>query len=321
MRLRVVPLKTSVFSVFSAVASLSTALGFSATLNAQTPYLSATPMHPKPGGIVKLAIKDGELHGDSVVAVSGEMAGEALHLIRENSSTWHAIGAYPVDGADSVTARVVLRRRLGSADTLRVTLKPEPQKVAAGTRGRSLAVDSRFTRPLDSATAKRVEDENELARQVGRRSHDSAPMWTQAFLRPRASRITSGFGSGRVFNGSLTSRHLGVDFAGTSGSPIRAANRGVVALVDTFFLAGRVVYVDHGGGVVTGYFHMTRPLVLVGDTVARGQTIGLVGATGRVTGPHLHWTARYGALVVDPLDLVALGKNWYRKPGASDRSP
>lgn len=97
-----------------------------------------------------------------------------------------------------------------------------------------------------------------------------------------------------------------MDFAGKVGAPVRAANRGVVALVDNFFLAGNVVYIDHGGGVVTGYFHLSRELVAEGDTVARGQEIGLVGATGRVTGPHLHWSARYGALTVNPIDLLTL---------------
>jgi murein DD-endopeptidase MepM/ murein hydrolase activator NlpD len=66
------------------------------------------------------------------------------------------------------------------------------------------------------------------------------------------------------------------------------------------------VYLDHGGGITTGYLHLSRALVSPGDTVARGQTIGHVGATGRVTGPHLHWTARYGALTVNPMDLFEL---------------
>jgi murein DD-endopeptidase MepM/ murein hydrolase activator NlpD len=99
---------------------------------------------------------------------------------------------------------------------------------------------------------------------------------------------------------------------------VRAANRGVVALVDNFFLAGNVVYIDHGGGLVTAYFHLSKPLVAVGDTVARGQQIGLVGATGRVTGPHLHWAARYGTITVNPLDLMALDRKWY---GASGPAP
>jgi murein DD-endopeptidase MepM/ murein hydrolase activator NlpD len=123
--------------------------------------------------------------------------------------------------------------------------------------------------------------------------------------------ITSPFGSGRVFNGVVTSRHLGIDFRGKVGEEIHAANRGVVALVDTFYLAGTVVYIDHGGGLVTGYFHMSKPLVAKGDTVKRGQIIGLVGQTGRVTGPHLHWSARYGAITVDPGDLIKLDTAWY----------
>ncbi len=109
-----------------------------------------------------------------------------------------------------------------------------------------------------------------------------------------------------MFNGTLTSKHLGVDFRGAIGQPVRAANSGVVALVDDFFLAGKVVYVDHGGGVVTGYFHLSDAVVAEGEAVSRGQLIGRVGASGRVTGPHLHWTARYGAITVNPLDLVAL---------------
>jgi murein DD-endopeptidase MepM/ murein hydrolase activator NlpD len=167
-----------------------------------------------------------------------------------------------------------------------------------------LRVDTGFTRPLDSATAARVARENARARDVGRRAHETPQLWTKSFLRPRATEITSRFGTGRLFNGAVISRHLGVDFKGDVGDTIRAANRGVVALVDTFFLAGTVVYVDHGAGVVTGYFHLSHPLVAAGDTVARGQRIGLVGQSGRVTGPHLHWAARYGALAVNPLDLL-----------------
>ena len=138
-------------------------------------------------------------------------------------------------------------------------------------------------------------------------------MWKSSFLRPRTSVVTSAFGSGRLFNGALTARHLGVDFRGALGEPVRASNRGVVALVGDFFLAGNVVYIDHGGGVVTAYFHLSKTLVSEGDTVARGQEIGLVGNTGRVTGPHLHWAARYGEITVNPLDLVKLGSAYTGK--------
>src|SRR3989442_13570670 len=82
---------------------------------------------------------------------------------------------------------------------------------------------------------------------------------------------------------------MGVDFAGRRGAAVRAANRGVVALVADLYLSGTTILIDHGAGLVTGYFHLSRALVSVGDSVARGQLIGHVGASGRVTGPHLHW--------------------------------
>src|SRR2546430_5947449 len=102
-------------------------------------------------------------------------------------------------------------------------------------------------------------------------------MGPMASENPRPSSTTTQFGTGRVFNGAVTSRHLGIDFRGAVGDSIRAANRGVVALVDNFYLAGGVVYIDHGAGVVTAYFHMSQQLVATGDTVSRGQLIGLVG--------------------------------------------
>jgi len=82
----------------------------------------------------------------------------------------------------------------------------------------------------------------------------------------------------------------------------------VVALVADFYLAGHAVYLDHGGGLVTGYFHLSRVAVTAGDTVAAGTVIGAVGRSGRATGPHLHWIARYGGITVDPMSLFALPK-------------
>ena len=167
---------------------------------------------------------------------------------------------------------------------------------------------------MDDATTARIEHENELARQIGRQTQETPKLFSLPFMRPRPSRVTSTFGSGRVFNGRVSSSHLGIDFRGAAGEPIYAANRGVVALVDSFFLAGNVVYLDHGDGVMTAYFHMTRQEVAVGDTVERGQEIGIVGATGRVTGPHLHWSARFGALTIDPANLLSLGAPFVDRP-------
>lgn len=245
---------------------------------------------------------------DSVVSVRGSLAHEPLHFIRLTPGTWHAIGGVPVDTEGTLVASAVIERSSGKTETAKVrfSLPKVPPPVA-----QPLAVDSSFTRPLDSATKARIDRENARAREIGRQAHDTPPMWIASFLKPRTSVITSEFGSGRLFNGALTTRHLGVDFRGAVGEPVRATNRGVVALVDNFFLAGNVIYIDHGAGVVTAYFHLSKTLVAVGDTVKRGQEIGLVGNTGRVTGPHLHWAARYGAITVNPLDLLALGNKWY----------
>jgi murein DD-endopeptidase MepM/ murein hydrolase activator NlpD len=286
---------------------------------AQTSNLSILPLHPEPGAIVRLTLRVPASAADSIVSIRGAMADEPLHFMPSAAGTWHAIGAVPVDATGSLAASVILERASGTTETVRarLTLPTLPPPVA-----QPLAVDSAFTRPLDSATAARVERENAQARAIGTRAHDSPPMWTASFRRPRASVVTSEFGTGRLFNGRMTSRHLGVDFRGAPGEPVRAANRGVVALVDNFFLAGNVVYIDHGGGVVTAYFHLTKALVAVGDTVVRGQRIGLVGATGRVTGPHLHWAARYGTITVNPLDLVTLDRKWYStSPRTSGPSP
>jgi murein DD-endopeptidase MepM/ murein hydrolase activator NlpD len=268
------------------------------------PRLAATPSKPMPGAIVRLNLRAGSA---TVSSVNGTLAGEPLHFVRTDSG-WHAIGGVPTDAQGNVIARAYVHLASGEVDTVRATmvlpLIPKPKAVP-------LKVDSSFSKPLDDATQARIARENAEARAIGRKSHDSPPMWTQGFLKPRSSVITSTFGSGRVFNGAVTSRHLGVDYRGAVGEPILAANRGVVALVGSFFLAGNVVYIDHGGGVVTGYFHMSKPLVAAGDTVERGQKIGLVGNTGRVTGPHLHWSARYGTITVNPGDLLTLPRGWY----------
>lgn len=271
-------------------------------LRAQSAHLAIVPERPLPGALVQLTLSaDGGV--DSVVGIRGRMAGEPLHFVAVGG-TYRAIGAVPVDGESAVTALAILTHASGRVDTVRRTVEPPPLPPPS----EQLAVAPRFGKPLDAATEARVARESARALEVARRAHDAPARWSAPFLLPRESAISSRFGTGRTFNGRVASRHLGVDFRGGVGAPIRAANIGVVALVDTFFLGGRVVYLDHGGGVVTGYLHLSRPLVAVGDTVARGQTIGLVGATGRVTGPHLHWMARYGRLTVNPLDLVDLAR-------------
>ena len=193
--------------------------------------------------------------------------------------------------------------RTGRTDTLRVSLPLATPRYP----DERLRVAPKYA-TLDSATQARVDSELARARDVGRRSHLGPRLWRGPFAAPRPGSVRSVFGAGRVFNGEVTSRHYGTDFAGRIGAPVRAAGRGVVALVGNLYLAGHAVYIDHGAGLVTGYFHLSRVDVAQGDTVARGQVIGGVGKSGRVTGPHLHWIARYGAITVDPMSLMKVGR-------------
>ena len=276
--------------------------------------VDVVPTRPAPGTLVRVVVRPTGA-GGTVAGVDGTLAGEPLHFERRPDGAWTAIGGVPLEATDSLVAPLVVRRDAGAREEVALRIPAPPaERVAAR---ETLRVDARFGQAPDSALAARIADEAARALAVARRAHETPRLWRAAFVRPRETRVTSGFGSGRTFNGTVQTRHTGVDYAGAVGAPVRAANRGVVALVDTFHLAGRAVYVDHGAGVVTGYFHLSRALVAVGDTVRRGQPIGRVGATGRVTGPHLHWMARYGAVTVDPRGLLALPAPSARTEGAA----
>ena len=121
---------------------------------------------------------------------------------------------------------------------------------------------------------------------------------------PLQSKITSAFGTKRLFNGILKSFHSGTDFRAATGTPIQTVASGRVVLAKNRFFAGNSVIIDHGEGIYTGYYHLSRFLVKKGDFVHEGEIIGLAGATGRVTGPHLHFTVHVNATLVDPLRFI-----------------
>jgi murein DD-endopeptidase MepM/ murein hydrolase activator NlpD len=270
---------------------------------AGVPFASR-PRVPRQGSLIELRVTPPPRDGDSVVAISGELAGEPLHFERRPAGGFRALGGVPLDASDTVAVRLVLDRATGVVDTAEVRL-PVARRRARVDR---VTTAPRFAEAPDSALTARITAERELARQVVRGAHDVPRLWAKPFVRPRpaGSRVTSPFGAQREVNGVLGGRHPGVDVAGATGAPVRAANRGVVALVADFFYGGVSVYVYHGAGLTTAYHHLSRAAVAPGDTVARGAVIGRVGATGRVTGPHLHWAALYGRLVVDPADLLTL---------------
>jgi len=129
--------------------------------------------------------------------------------------------------------------------------------------------------------------------------------WSEPFVVPvQGAKDGRNFGHRRVFNGHPRAPHSGADLRATTGTPIYAANRGRVVLAKDLFYSGNAVFIDHGFGLYTTYLHLSVIDVAVGDAVERGQRLGLAGATGRVTGPHLHWGVRILDARVDPFSLV-----------------
>ena len=120
------------------------------------------------------------------------------------------------------------------------------------------------------------------------------------FIKPVEGRTSSQFGLKRFFNSKPRNPHGGLDIAAPEGTPIRAPADATVLLADDFFFSGNVVYLDHGQGVITYYAHMQKHEVREGDRVKKGDVIGLVGMTGRVTGPHLHWGVYLNRAAVNP---------------------
>jgi len=133
------------------------------------------------------------------------------------------------------------------------------------------------------------------------------PYWTDAFVVPIPG-ATGGrnFGHRRVFNEQPRAPHSGADLTAATGTEVRATNRGRVVLTGDFFFNGKAVFVDHGMGVLSMYLHLSEILVEEGRLLERGEVLGLAGATGRVTGPHLHWGVRVTGARVDPFTLPGL---------------
>jgi hypothetical protein len=136
------------------------------------------------------------------------------------------------------------------------------------------------------------------------RSGEAARRWS-SFARPVAFE-GGNFGARRVYNGKTQSFHAGLDMSAPKGTPVAAAADGRVALAGDLYFSGGTVLLDHGGGLFTQYMHLSRVDVKDGDTVEKGTILGLVGATGRVTGPHLHWAAKLHGARVNPAAFLAL---------------
>ena len=127
-------------------------------------------------------------------------------------------------------------------------------------------------------------------------------LWQEAFGWPLSGPITSNFGTRRSYGGALSSYHTGTDIDGETGDPVQAPAAGIIALADALQVRGNAVIIDHGAGVLTGYYHLSRIDVEPGQAVERGDLLGIVGSTGLSTGSHLHWEMRVGGVAVDALE-------------------
>jgi murein DD-endopeptidase MepM/ murein hydrolase activator NlpD len=163
-------------------------------------------------------------------------------------------------------------------------------------------VDEAFVNPPAAEQERIAQEAKELAA-LWEASVDSR-LWTGAFVRPVPQAANSAFGSRSILNGLPRSPHGGADFASPAGTPIKAPNAGRVVLAKALYYTGNTVVIDHGLGLFSLFAHLSATDVSAGATVAAGQRVGLVGQTGRVTGPHLHWAVRLNGARVDPLSLL-----------------
>ncbi len=155
---------------------------------------------------------------------------------------------------------------------------------------------------FDQLTLERIKKETESLSTLWGAS-SLAPLWSGPFIMPVEGRVSGRFGTRRILNDSPRSPHSGIDIAAPKGTPVKAANRGRVAFVGNFFFNGRFVVIDHGLGVFTVYSHLDAVEAEDGHLLEKGAVVGTVGATGRATGPHLHFSVKVGSVSVSPTRL------------------
>lgn len=177
-----------------------------------------------------------------------------------------------------------VRVHAGEFELQRLTVPPEMVDFTEETYQRYLAERKELKRVLNHVRPERL--------------------WRHSFVKPVEGSITSTFGLRRVFNDKARAPHSGVDIGATEGTPVGSCNDGIVVFAQELYLEGKTIIIDHGFGLYSIYMHLSEIQAREGDAVRVGEVIGLVGATGRVTGPHLHWGIKLLGAKVDPFSLV-----------------
>jgi murein DD-endopeptidase MepM/ murein hydrolase activator NlpD len=250
----------------------------------------------QPGELVVLMIDA----PDSAQRVSVTAFGRSIPAARAEAHTWRALVGLDLDVKPGVHAAVVTVRTPSGAHTVQQMLTIVPKQFPT----RTLKVNPNFVEP-PAGELERIARENA---RLGKLWASTSPqaLWSGPFMRPVPDAANSRFGSRSVFNGRKSSPHTGADFLSGAGTPIRAPNAGVVVLAENLYFSGNTVVIDHGLGLFSLFAHLSAFEVHEGDTVATNDLLGLVGATGRVTGPHLHWAIRASGARIDPLSLLAV---------------
>lgn len=275
------------------VASLAAAPAAGAGLRVET-----RPASPAPAQLFQVRVEAGDR--DPGTAPELRIGGRTFPLWAGGEG-WEGLAVLDRDTATGVQELSVIAR---AAEGERLLGTAE---IAVGRRDygvQELRVDERMV-TLSPEDAERAERENRLIRSV-LAAVTRERFWAGPFAVPVPGAVTGPFGVRRVFNGKPKNYHGGVDIGARRGAQVEASAAGRVALVGDYFYTGNTVFLDHGFGLYTAYFHMESVAVAEGDKVETGAVLGRVGSTGRSTGPHLHWGVYLSGLRVDPTSLVEL---------------
>jgi murein DD-endopeptidase MepM/ murein hydrolase activator NlpD len=248
------------------------------------------------------SIRPGELVVLTVVPPAGSDRVQVRAFDREvpafrlSDRSWEALVGIDLDVRPGTYTVKVTAGDAHASYELRVSPRTFPT--------RRLTVDEAFVTPPQSEQARIDRDAALLA--ATWKASAGERLWSGAFVRPVAEPANSAFGTRSIFNGKPRNAHGGADFLSPAGTPIHAPNAGRIVVARSLYFSGNTVIIDHGLGLFSLLAHLSAIDVHEGDRIATGQVVGKVGATGRVTGPHLHWTVRAADARVDPLSLLAV---------------
>jgi biotin carboxyl carrier protein len=253
------------------------------------------------------------MHAPAGSHIRGEWLGNKLEFFPgEHAGDFYALAGVDVEAPTGPSTLAIHIDRNGTPEDLTRTIDIHPAHYRTGT----LTVAPKFVQPPPEAQ-KQIEEESELKKKIFALSA-SQPLWTGSFRAPVRTPATDSFGTRRMFNGKLASIHKGADFRASAGTPVHASNSGTVVLARPLYFEGNCVVIDHGLGLYTLSMHFSRIDVKEGQHVNTGDVLGLSGATGRVTGPHLHWAVRWHNAYLDPVKLLHLDLS-ATHPGATSR--